>query len=380
MKILINKPDTKSDCSEKTAKLLQSLTPQNSKFNIQEHGNINNTDILVKGNFKPVEFVIEHLIQITAFISLAFIILIFIFVFREASSIFNQNTFQSSDIIGPSETYGEEMLNESDQSTAIKEPLNYTNESKQSFWDLLGSIWQPVSLQPKFGIWPLFLGSIKVAFISLFFSAPIAILAALYTTMFAPDSVKETVKPVIEILAGFPSVVIGFFAIIIIASLLQNIFGYQYRLNAFVGGVALSIAIIPVIFTISEDALKAVPKSYIEASFALGAEKWETVLFVVLPAALPGVFAAILLGIGRAIGETMIVLMATGNAAFSTLSPFDPVRTMSATIGAEMAEVVFGDFHYGVLFFIGIILFVISFLINFTAEIFVRQLVMRRFK
>lgn len=377
MKILIKKPDTKSDCSEK---LLQSHSPQDSKFNIQEYGIFNNTDILVKGNFNPGEFLIEHLIQITAFISLAFIILIFIFVFREASSIFKQDTVRTSEFVEASETYGEEMLNESDRSASIKELLNNTQESKQSFWDLLGSIWQPVSLQPKFGIWPLFLSSLKVAFISLLFSAPIAILSALYTTMFAPDFVKETVKPLIEILAGFPSVVIGFFAIMFIASLLQNFFGYQYRLNAFVGGLALSIAIIPVIFTISEDALKSVPKSYIDASLALGAEKWETALFVVLPAALPGVFAAILLGIGRAIGETMIVLMATGNAAFSTLSPFDPARTMSATIGAEMAEVVFGDFHYGVLFFIGIILFAISFLINFTAEIFVRQLVMRRFR
>lgn len=380
MKLLNKKPGSKSDCSEKAAKLLQSLAPQDSEFTIQECDSSNNADILVKRSFKPVEFVIEHLIQITAFISLAFIILIFVFVFREASSIFNQKAVQTSGIVEVSETYGEEMLGENDQSTITKQSLNETQESKQSFWDLLGSIWQPVSLQPKFGIWPLFIGSIKVALISLLFSAPIAILAALYTTMFAPNYIKETVKPVIEILAGFPSVVIGFFAILIIASLLQNIFGYQYRLNAFVGGLALSIAIIPVIFTISEDALKAVPKSYIEASLALGAEKWETALFVVLPAALPGVFAAILLGIGRAIGETMIVIMATGNAAFSTLNPFDPARTMSATIGAEMAEVVFGDFHYGVLFFIGVILFAISFLINFTAEIFVRQLVMRRFK
>jgi phosphate transport system permease protein len=151
-------------------------------------------------------------------------------------------------------------------------------------------------------------------------------------------------------------------------------------LNAFTGGIAMAIAIIPVIFTISEDAINSVPRSYVDASLALGAEKWETAVFVVLPAAIPGIFAAILLGIGRAIGETMIVLMATGNAAFATFNPFEPVRTMSATIGAEMAEVVFGDFHYSVLFFIGIILFAISFLINLTAETVVRKLVMRQFK
>ena len=336
---------------------------------ISAHGDIRHK------KFKVVEFIIERIIQATAFISLAFIILIFIFVFREASSIFHPPKAQVAAPTEQLETYGEEPSN-----TVVVPTEKIVQESKSSFWDLFGPIWQPVSLIPKFGIWPLFLGSLKVALISLLISGPIAVLAALYTSTFAPAAIKEIVKPIVEILAGFPSVVIGFFALIVLASLVQNIFGLQYRLNAFVGGLALSIAIIPVIFTISEDALKAVPRSYVEASLALGAEKWETALLVVLPAALPGVFAAILLGIGRAIGETMIVLMATGNAAFTSLNPFEPVRTMSATIGAEMAEVVFGDFHYSVLFFIGVLLFAISFLINLVAEMFVRQLVMRRFK
>jgi phosphate transport system permease protein len=161
---------------------------------------------------------------------------------------------------------------------------------------------------------------------------------------------------------------------------MQNVFHYQFRLNALVGGMALSIAIIPVIFTISEDALTSVPKSLIEASLALGAHKWETALFIVLPAATPGIFVAILLGIGRAIGETMIALMVTGNAALMSFNPVEPVRTMAATIGAEMAEVVFGDDHYTVLFFLGVVLFAFSFMLNFVAEVFIRQRLMKRFK
>lgn len=379
MTLFKQKEDNGNGCSEKVDFLLQ---PSSFPLPVSiENSGLNTTskyDDIRRKKYRPMEFVIEHLIQLTAFASLAFIILIFIFVFREASSIFHPAKIQTSMISEQPETYGEEPG--STLSTVVPQLESVVQEHKKSFWDLFGPVWQPVSMIPKFGLWPLFLGSLKVALISLLFSAPIAVLAALYTSTFAPDAIKEIVKPIVEILAGFPSVVIGFFALIVLASLVQHLFGLQYRLNALVGGLALSIAIIPVIFTISEDALKAVPRSYVEASLALGAEKWETAILVVLPAALPGVFAAILLGIGRAIGETMIVLMATGNAAFASLNPFEPVRTLSATIGAEMAEVVFGDFHYSVLFFIGVLLFAISFLINFAAEMFVRQLVMRRFK
>jgi len=164
-----------------------------------------------------------------------------------------------------------------------------------------------------------------------------------------------------------------------LATYVQDLFGLQYRLNAFVGGLALSLAVIPIIYTISEDALSAIPKTLTEASLALGATQWQTALRVVLPAATPGIFAAILLGIGRAFGETMIVLMATGNAALLSVSPFEPVRTMSATIGAEMAEVVFGDTHYNVLFLIGSILFLFTFTLNAIAEIFIRQRLMKKF-
>lgn len=243
-----------------------------------------------------------------------------------------------------------------------------------------GTEWQPVSENPLFGIWPLLWGSLKIALIAVLVGAPIAIFAALYTTTFAPKWAREFLKPAIELLAGFPSVVVGFFALVVMASFFQQIFGFEYRLNALVGGIAMSLAVIPVIYTLSEDALSTVPHSYKEASLALGAAPWETALYVVLPAALPGILAGVLLGVGRAIGETMIALMATGNAALMNLNLAEPVRTLSASIGAEMAEVVVGDMHYGVLFLLGTLLFLISFALNFAVEFFVRQYLMKKFR
>lgn len=350
----------------------------------KERVKVTNISISNKGDIRrkkirPLENLIEKGISATAFLSLAFIILIFVFVFKEASTVFFPHKTVSTEEVGASETYGEEALGDSPALDEGSKNLE-ADETKSSFFNLFGTVWSPVSLSPRYGILPLLIGSFKVALIAILFSAPLAILAALYTSFFASAKTKEIIKPVIEILAGFPSVVIGFFSLMILSSLVQAVFGLQYRLNAFTGGLALCIAIIPVVYTIAEDSLNAVPKSYVDASLALGGEYWQTALFVVLPAAVPGIFAAVLLGIGRAIGETMIVLMVTGNAAFSSLNPFEPVRTMSATIGAEMAEVVFGDFHYSVLFFVGVVLFLISFGINVFAESVVRQLVMRRFK
>lgn len=326
-----------------------------------------------------MEFLIEKSLAGIAFLSILLIALIFIFVFREAASVFLKPHVKPAvavDVI--QETYGSESAADNSASPAFAQ--TEAKEEKLSFGSLFGFSWQPVSLSPKYGIIPLILGSFKVALIAILIAAPIGVLCAIFTSMFASKWLKEIMKPAIEILAGFPSVVLGFFALVFLASFFQKMFGFQYRLNAFTGGAALALTVIPVIFTISDDSLSAVPKSLIEASLALGASKWETVFFVVLPAALPGIFAAILLGIGRAVGETMIVLMATGNAAILTLSAFDPVRTMSATIGAEMAEVVFGDAHYGVLFVIGVLLFVFSFLLNLTAEVFIRDRLMKRFR
>jgi phosphate transport system permease protein len=333
--------------------------------------------------FRLIEFLIEQIIKGTSFISFAFIILIFVFVFREALPIFStashHQTFTTE--TESQETYGETPAEASaSQKTNPVTIESAGAEGTVTIANLSGTQWQPVSANPRYGLLPLFLGSFKVSVIAVLIAAPIAILAALFTASFAPRWAKEILKPAIELLAGFPSVVIGFFALIVIASWTQDLFGFQYRLNAFVGGIALSLSVIPIIYTISEDALASVPKTFTEASLALGATKWQTALFVILPAATPGVFAAILLGIGRAFGETMIVLMATGNAALSSLNPFEPVRTLSATIGAEMAEVVFGDTHYNVLFFIGALLFICTFVLNAVAELYIRKRLMKRFR
>src|SRR4029077_3915838 len=165
--------------------------------------------------------------------------------------------------------------------------------------------------------------------------------AAIYVSQIARPRVREIVKPVIELLAGIPSVVLGFFALMVMASVLQSVFGYESRLNAFVAGIALGFSVIPVVFSIAEDALTSVPRSFVQAALALGASKWKAASQVVLPAAMPGVFAAVALGFGRAIGETMIVLMASGNASIVSWHIFDSTRTITATIAAEMGEVVY---------------------------------------
>lgn len=333
------------------------------------------------------EFLAEKIITGTSFLSFAMIILIFVFVFREALPIFFPPDASEHAVVQEEEmeTYGEEAMGEAALQRAEEEKERRATsiehvEGEATLGNLLGADWQPVSSEPKFGLLPLFVGSLKVSLIAIFLAAPLAILAALFTSTFASKRLKEVLKPAIEILAGFPSVVIGFFALIVLATLAQDLLGTTYRLNAFVGGVALSLAVIPIVYTIAEDAISAVPKSLTEASLALGATSWQTALFVTLPAATPGIFAAVLLGIGRAFGETMIVLMATGNAALMTFSATDPVRTMSATIGAEMAEVVFGDTHYNVLFLIGSILFLFTFTLNAVAEFYVRRRLLKKFR
>ena len=235
-------------------------------------------------------------------------------------------------------------------------------------YDAPEHVWQPVSEVPKFGVWPLIVGTVKVTAISMLVAVPLAISAAVFVSQYASRRTREIVKPAIEFLAGIPSVVLGFFALMVMASWFQDFFGFDSRLNALVAGVALSIAVIPVIFTVCEEALGAVPRSYVEASAALGAARWQTILRVILPAAAPGIAASIALGLGRAFGETMIVLMASGNAALLSANPAESVRTLSATIAAELAEVVFGGPHYTVLFALAVLLFIVTFGINFVGD------------
>lgn len=234
-------------------------------------------------------------------------------------------------------------------------------------------IWQPIGQIHKYNIIPLLIGSLKTTLIGLLFSVPLAVGAAIYVSQLARPRVREIVKPVIEMLSGIPSVVVGFFALLVMASVLQSIFNYETRLNAFVAGIALGFAVIPIVFSITEDALTSVPRSYTQAALALGASRWETAWQIVLPAALPGVFASIVLGFGRAIGETMIVLMVC-SASVVSWSIFDSARSITTTIAAEMAEAVSGGHHYRTLFMLGALLFAVTFASNMIADVVMHRL------
>lgn len=351
------------------------------------------------------ERIIERCVKIIGGVAVVLIFLILLFVLREAlpllmgafsQSLTAQSTAQSSlsdtlnlkpEVYNPDvilsehqapEEFAPEVYNPdvSVPTTIHAEKINNETEAEGdhiTLANILGTVWQPVSTMPKFGIMPLIIGTAKTTFVAIFIGAPLGILAALYAAFFAPRRLREVIKPMVEILAGFPSVVIGFFCLLYVGSALQNLFGFDFRLNAFVGGIGLAIAVIPIVFTITEDALSAVPKSLLEASLAMGATQWESAYKVMLPAAFPGVFAAVLLGIGRAFGETMIALMATGNAAMVSASIGDPVRTFSATIGAEMGEVIWGSAHYSILFFLGVLLFIVSFTLNAVTELFIKE-------
>ena len=234
-------------------------------------------------------------------------------------------------------------------------------------------IWQPVGQIHKYNIVPLLVGSIKTTLIGLVFSVPLAVAAAIYVSQLARPRVREVVKPAIELLSGIPSVVVGFFALLVMASVLQAVFRYEVRLNAFVAGIALGFAVIPIIFSIAEDALTSVPRSYTQAALALGASRWQTAWQIVLPAGLPGVFAAVMLGFGRAIGETMIVLMVC-SASVMSWSIFDSARSITTTIAAEMAEAVAGGPHYRILFALGALLFAVTFASNMAADVVMHRL------
>lgn len=241
-------------------------------------------------------------------------------------------------------------------------------------YDAPAYIWQPVSAIHKYNIVPLIIGSLKVTLVALLFAVPVSLAAAIYVSQLAAPRTREILKPLIEMLAGIPSVVLGFFALIVMASVLYPLYPDASRLNAVVAGLALGFAIIPVVFSIAEDALTSVPRSYTQAALALGASKWQAAWKVVLPAAIPGVFAAVVLGFGRAIGETMIVLMASGNASIMSGNLLDSVRTITATIAAELAETVFGGHHYRMLFLLGTLLFAVTFLSNLVADQIIHRL------
>ncbi|MCK4859005.1 MAG: phosphate ABC transporter permease subunit PstC [Candidatus Omnitrophica bacterium] len=238
---------------------------------------------------------------------------------------------------------------------------------------LFGKFWYPTYEPPDFGILPLLLGSLWVAVGALIIAVPLGVAGAIYISEVAQSKIKEFIKPVIELLAGIPSVVYGFFGMVIVAPLVQEVFKLPVGLNAFTASVLLGIMAIPTITSISEDAISSVPNSFKEASFALGANRWETTVKVTVPAAAGGISTAIILGMGRAIGETMTVLMVAGGAAVIPHSFFQPVRTMTATIAAEMGETVVGSTHFQALFAIAIILFIMTLTFNIIADLLTQK-------
>ncbi|PKN51489.1 MAG: phosphate ABC transporter permease subunit PstC [Deltaproteobacteria bacterium HGW-Deltaproteobacteria-13] len=233
---------------------------------------------------------------------------------------------------------------------------------------LLGKDWYPTSDPASFGIFSLIVGSVIVTFLAIFIAVPLGVLSAIYIAEIAPASIKEIFKSVIELLAGIPSVVLGFFGMVIIAPWMQETFDLPTGLNIINASVILAIMAIPTISSISEDALYAVPNEFKEASYALGATRFETIAKVIVPSALSGISTAVILGISRAIGETMVVLMVAGGAAAIPGSIFDSVRPMPASIAAEMGEAPFGGAHYHSLFAIGIVLFFLTLAFNLIAD------------
>ena len=365
---------------------------------------------------RPLEWLAEKFIFLVALSAILMVFLIFVFVAREALPVFmgRTNTTLVSAVIPPGEmdkhspaelqkylkltpaefkAMNRDALTalmgvkaEAQNDTSIPEQFRNSRDARINTtewrylllphqWDDYQKpeyIWQPVGQIKKFNIIPLFVGTLKVTLIGLLFAVPLAVGAAIYVSQLARPRIREIAKPAIELLAGIPSVVVGFFGLIVMASVLQNIFGYQTRLNAFVAGIALGFAVIPIIFSIAEDALTSVPRAYTQAALALGASRWQTAWQIVLPAALPGVFAATVLGFGRAIGETMIVLMVC-SASVMSWSVFDSARSITTTIAAEMAEAVNGVPHYRILFMLGALLFAATFVSNMVGDFVIHR-------
>lgn len=233
---------------------------------------------------------------------------------------------------------------------------------------LFGHDWYPTSDPPDFGIFPLLMASIAVTVLSAAVAIPLGVMTAIYLAEIASPGVRQIVKPVVELLAALPSVVIGFFGMVVVAPFLQSALDLATGLNLFNASLMLAFMAVPTITSISEDAIYSVPTELKEASLALGATHWETIFRVILPASLSGLSTAIILGMSRSIGETMVVLMVAGGAAMVPTSLFDAVRPMPASIAAEMAEAPFRSEHYYALFAIGIVLFIFTLIFNLIAD------------
>ncbi|HEY3397283.1 MAG TPA: phosphate ABC transporter permease subunit PstC [Armatimonadota bacterium] len=280
------------------------------------------------------EFLIEKAVLLAGLASVVFVVLIFIFLLREGLRTFA--TVSLSDF-------------------------------------LFGRKWYPISTPPQFGILPMICGSALVTLGAALLGVPLGLASAIYIAEVAPPRIKEVLKTGIELLAAIPSVVLGFVGLVVVVPFLRQTFDLPTGQTALAGAIMLSLMALPTTVSITEDALTSVPKRYREAALALGATHWEYIHRVALRAAAPGIVAAVMLGIGRVIGETMAVMMVTGNAGLIPHSFLQPVRTMTATIAAEMGETVKGSTHYAALFAIGIVLFVITFLVNLIADSFLHR-------
>lgn len=243
--------------------------------------------------------------------------------------------------------------------------FSYTNPISFIF----GTTWHPVSTPPQFGILPFIIGSLLVTFVALLIAVPLGLGAAAFLSEVAPTGLKEFLKPIIEILAGIPSIVLGFIGFILLAPVIQSVFHLDTGLNGLTAGIMLSLICLPTIISISEDAMSAVPQEYKEASYALGATKWQTVRKVIIPAASSGILASVMLGIGRAIGETMTVLMVSGGRLSIPSNITDPMSTLTARIAIEINNAPFRGLQFQALFAMGIILFLITLVVNIISDL-----------
>ena len=236
-------------------------------------------------------------------------------------------------------------------------------------WEFFfGTKWYPVSEPPTFGIMPFFVATIWVTLVATAISVPVGIACAAYLAEVAPAKVRETVKPIVEILAGIPSVVMGFIGLMLLSPLVQSAFNLNTGLSGLTAGIMLSLMSLPIVISVSEDALRAVPDDFRQAAYALGATRWETIWHVSIPGALSGITAAIMLGVGRAIGETMTVLMVAGGALALPISPTEPMMPMTAAIASGIGNAVHGGLQYQALFAIGLVLFIITLAVNLVAD------------
>lgn len=236
-------------------------------------------------------------------------------------------------------------------------------------WEFLfGTKWYPVSEPPTFGIMPFFVATMMVTLVATAIAVPVGVGCAAYLAEVAPAKVRETAKPIIELLAGIPSVVMGFIGLMLLSPLVQSTFNLDTGLSGLTAGIMLSMMSLPIIVSVSEDALSAVPAEFKQAAYALGATKWDTIRHVCIPSALSGIAAAVMLGVGRAIGETMTVLMVAGGALAVPLSPAEPMMPMTAAIASGIGNAIRGGLQYQALFAVGLILFIMTLSVNLIAD------------